>query len=349
MALSEFAVRGAKGRDRPCKLVDERGLYLLVTPKAQRYWRFNYRFEGKQKTLAFGVYPNIGLADARERRDAARRLVAKGYDPALEEQRLKAERLAACNNSFRNVATEWLAKLEKKGRAKKTMSKTRWLLDHVLPFIGDRSIDEIKATDVLAALRGMEADGKYESARRLRSDCSRVLCYGIATGRCERDVAAGLLGALRSDPTLDQASFVFGGSNSGPGVMVDDSQIVGFKGINMAKALRKMHEPMASMRWLQLDGSGHKASTLYWFDLDAGQTLHLIWIERNTLDMESGDRGSLSCRIFSANQILADLSGQGIISAKITNESGKSKRYILVARAPKGGRKYFVSLQYYID
>jgi integrase len=196
MALSEFAVRGAKGRDRPYKLVDERGLYLLITPKAQRYWRFNYRFEGKQKTLAFGVYPDIGLAYARERRDAARRLVAKGYDPALEEQRLKAERLAACNNSFHNVATEWLAKLEKEGRAKKTMSKTRWLLDHVFPFIGERPIDEIKATDVLAALRAMEAHGKYESARRLRSDCSRVFRYGIATGRCERDVAAGLLGAL---------------------------------------------------------------------------------------------------------------------------------------------------------
>ena len=196
MPLSEFAVRGAKGRERPYKMVDDRGLYLLVTPKAQRYWRFNYRFEGKQKTLAFGVYPDIGLADARHRRDAARKLVAHGLDPALEEKRLHAERQALLNNSFRIVANEWLLKIQKEGRAPKTMMKTRWLLDHAFPIIGDKPIHEIKAVEVLAALRTAEAHGKYESARRMRSECSRVFRYGIATGRCERDVAADLRGAL---------------------------------------------------------------------------------------------------------------------------------------------------------
>jgi integrase len=189
-------VRGAKGRERPYKLRDSRGLYLLVTPKLQRYWRFNYRFDGKQKSIAFGVYPEVGLADARALRDEARKQISKGLDPVAEEKRTKAEIEAAKNNSFQNVATEWLAKIEAEGRAGITLSKIQWLLGQAYPFLGDRPIHEIKATDVLAALRSVEAHGKHESARRMRSECSRVFRYGIATGRCERDVAADLRGAL---------------------------------------------------------------------------------------------------------------------------------------------------------
>lgn len=127
MALTAAAIKNAKGREKPYKLTDSDGLFLYVTPNGGRYWRMNYRYLGKQKTLAFGVYPDTGLADAREQRDAALKVLAKGDDPA---ERAKLDRLAAtipAANGFQAVADEWLVKVEREGRSAVAMKKLRWL------------------------------------------------------------------------------------------------------------------------------------------------------------------------------------------------------------------------------
>jgi hypothetical protein len=196
MALSAVAIRNAKARDKAYKLTDGDGLYLMVMPSGARYWRMNYRFLGKQKTLAFGVWPDTGLAEARERRDHARRLIAQGEDPA---ERVKLDRIAAtvaAANSFKAVADEWLVKMESEGRAPITMKKLRWLTGFINASIGTRPIASISAHELLVMLRKMESQGKYETAKRLRSTCSKIFRFAIATARADRDVAADLGGAL---------------------------------------------------------------------------------------------------------------------------------------------------------
>lgn len=196
MALTAAAIKNAKGRVKPYKLTDSDGLFLYVTPNGGRYWRMNYRHMTKQKTLAFGVYPDIGLADAREQRDAARKVLAKGDDPAEKIRLDKLAATVAASNSFKAVADEWLDKAEREGRSAVTMKKLRWLLAFINASIGKRPIASISAQELLTMLRKMESKGKYETAKRLRSTCSQIFRYAIATARAERDVAADLRGAL---------------------------------------------------------------------------------------------------------------------------------------------------------
>ena len=206
MALTFAAIKNAKGRAKPYKLTDSDGLFLYLTPSGGRYWRMNYRHLGKQKTLAFGVYPDTGLADAREQRDAARKVLAKGDEPA---EKIKLDKLAAtvaAANSFKAVADEWLVKVEREGRSAVTMTKLRWLLDFINASIGKRPITAITAQEVLTMLRKMEGKGKYEAAKRLRSTCSQIFRYAIATARAERDVAADLRGALIAPQPVHRAA-----------------------------------------------------------------------------------------------------------------------------------------------
>jgi integrase len=196
MALTALAIRNAQPRAKAYKLSDERSLYLLVMPNGSKYWRFSYRFLGKQRSLALGVWPEVSLAEAREKRDAARKLVADGTDPFVEKKRRKLRAQVDANVTFRAVGEEWFVKITREERADVTLRKVRWLLDMVYPFLGDRPLHEIEVQEVLAVLRKIEATGRYESARRMRSVISRVFRYGIATGRAKVDVARDLRGAI---------------------------------------------------------------------------------------------------------------------------------------------------------
>lgn len=183
MALTAVAIKAAKCRDKAYKLTDGEGLYLTVMPNGSRYWRMNYRHLGKQKTLSFGVWPEVGLADAREQRDAARRLMARGENAG---EKIKLDRIAAtvaAANSFQAVTAEWLEKMERENRSPATMKKLRWLTDFINEAIGKRPINSISPHELPAMLRKMEANGRYETAKRLRSTSSQIFRYAIATAR----------------------------------------------------------------------------------------------------------------------------------------------------------------------
>jgi integrase len=204
--LSDVRVRNAKPGARPIKLSDAGGLHLMVQPHGSKLWRLAYRFDGKQKTLALGVYPIVSLQDARQQRDEAKRLLGKGTDPSVQRQWDKQAR--AIGNTFRNVADEVLGKLEKEGRAPRTLKKVRWLLSFACNSIGERRVADITAPELLSVLRKVEARGRYETALRLRSTCGMVFRYAIATGRAERDPSADLRGALTSPKTNHRSAIV---------------------------------------------------------------------------------------------------------------------------------------------
>jgi integrase len=193
MPLKDVTLRNARASAKPRKLSDGGGLHILIQPTGSKLWRLAYRFAGKQKTLALGVYPVISLEEARRLRDEAKKLLARSVDPLVQR---KADKQAGKDSDFRAVAEEVIAKLEREERAQATLTKKRWLLDFAYPAFGDRPVTEITARDLLALLRKIEGRGLYETARRLRSTCGMVFRYAIATGRAERDPSVDLRGAL---------------------------------------------------------------------------------------------------------------------------------------------------------
>lgn len=196
--LTYIQINAAKPREKAWSLSDSQGLLLVIQPNGSKLWRFKYRFLDKQKTLHLGGWPQVSLADARVRRDEAKRKVAEGLDPALEKKRARIAAKYAAANTFEDVAKEWLVKCERDGLAPVTVDKIRWLLAKAYPIIGTIPIAQITPHEALAVLRKVEATGAFESARRMRSVLSRVFRYGVATVRCDKDVAADLRGAIAS-------------------------------------------------------------------------------------------------------------------------------------------------------
>lgn len=208
MALTDIALRKAKPSDKPIKLVDGRGLYLLVKPGGAKWWRWDYRrpVTAKRNTLSLGTYPDVGLALARERRDDARKLLADGIDPGETRKALKAagDQLAA--NSYEVVAREWLGKqLWVPGYISKV---TAWMENDVFPYIGSRPIGSLLAPEFLIVGRRVEERGAIESSHRILQTCSQVMRYAIATGRAERNPVPDLKGALARPPKKHFASIV---------------------------------------------------------------------------------------------------------------------------------------------
>lgn len=190
--LTELTVKSARPRAKAYKLFDQRGLYLLVAPTGGRLWRFKYRFDGREKLISLGTYPEIPLKLARDRRDTARRQVAEKVDPSALRLAGKLER----HNNLRQVAEEWLEQLRQTLHADTIARIQNRLEDWVYDAVGQRPVAEIKAADLLAVLRRIEARGRHETAHRTRADLSRLLRYAVATGRAERDVTVDLRGAL---------------------------------------------------------------------------------------------------------------------------------------------------------
>lgn len=196
--LRDLTVRNAKPADKPYRLFDGGGLYLEVAPNGGKLWRLKYRFAGKEKRLALGVYPTTGLKEARDKRDEAKKLLAAGVDPGVARKAEKASRNASAANSFEAVAREWLETVHRHkvsdGHAARTL--TRFEQD-VFPWLGALPVSEIAGPQLLMSMRRIEARGAVETAHRALQACSQVFRYAVATGRAERDPAPDLRGALK--------------------------------------------------------------------------------------------------------------------------------------------------------
>jgi integrase len=193
--LADTAIRNAKAKDKPYKLADEKGMFLLINPNGSKYFRLKYRFAGKEKTLALGVYPETGLKAARAKRDEAKKQIAEGRDPSIIR---KIKKAGSLENTFKAIAEEFLE-----------ANSARWSQAHhkhikecfdrdVYPWLGNRPLKDLSAVEVLTALRRITARGALETAARTKQFIGQAIRYGIATGRAERDVTQDLRGALPS-------------------------------------------------------------------------------------------------------------------------------------------------------
>lgn len=200
--LSAIAVSKAQPRSKPYKLYADKGLYLLVHPNGGKYWRLKYRFDGKEKTLALGVYPRVSLADARNSRDDARKELDNGIDPSVAKKQEVLTEKEKTQNSFETIAREWMIKhLTHRAPSHKETVIAR-LEKNVFPWIGTRPIRDIAASDLLQLAQRIENRGAAETARRTLGICGQVFRYAITTSRAERDPTGDLRGML---PKKDSA------------------------------------------------------------------------------------------------------------------------------------------------
>jgi hypothetical protein len=224
MPLTDAKVRNAKPAPKQFKLPDGRGLFLIVAPSGGKWWRLRYRFGGKEKMLSLGTYPDVSLSQAREKRNEARKQIAAGIDPSDHRKAKKASE-AQDEDTFETVSREFHAKFTPTWEAKHAETIIRRLERDVLPWIGNDPIAGITAPQVLSVLRRVEGRGALETAHRIRVICSQVFRYGIATGRCERDPAADLRGAL--PPTRKKTHGRYHRPAEGRGVATLDRRLSG--------------------------------------------------------------------------------------------------------------------------
>lgn len=196
MPLTDTQVRQLKPKDKPYKVADGGGLYIHVTPKGSKLWRCRYRFNGSEKLLSFGAYPEVSLARAREKRLDAKTLLADGIDPMEKAKADKAEKAALDENTFSRIAEELMDKLRKEGLAETTLGKKQWLIDFANADFGDFPIRELTAAKILPTLLKQQDKGNYETAKRLRSTVGQVCRYAVATARADADPTYSLRGAL---------------------------------------------------------------------------------------------------------------------------------------------------------
>ena len=195
MALTDIKVRTAKPTDKQYKLTDGNGMHLLVHPNGSRYWRLQYRFGGKQKMLALGVYPEVSLADARARRDEARKLLANSIDPGDKKKNDKVEQEEA--RTFEQLAIEWHA-TNKKWSEEHSRRVLKSLEDNLFPAIGKRNIAELKTRDLLAPIKAVEMSGRLEIASRLQQRTTAIMRYAVQSGLLDYNPAQEMAGAVAS-------------------------------------------------------------------------------------------------------------------------------------------------------
>lgn len=196
MSLTDVAVRTAKPAEKPQKLFDSGGLYIEIAPSGGKWWRFKYRFAGKEKRISLGTYPEVSLKEARERRDTSRKLLANGVDPSQNRKIQNAAKIKQSTDSFEHIAREWFSK-RAPGWAQSHADKIiQRLTKDIFPWLGARSISEITAPELLTVLRRIEERGALDTAHRALQNCGQIFRYAVVTGRAERDPSGDLRGAL---------------------------------------------------------------------------------------------------------------------------------------------------------
>ena len=205
--LSEVAIKKAKPKEKPFKLADGGGLYLEVMPNGSKYWRMKYRFGGKENRLAFGVYPLVSLASAREKTRLAKLELIEGNDPGEIKKQEKLNKRFVSLNTFSAVAAEYIKKKEIEGSARVTLDKLKWIVDQKLsPFIGNTPISDITSAKLLVPLRQIEIDGLHETANRAKRVAGQVMRYAVGLGLADRDPSQDLKDALIAAKTNHRAA-----------------------------------------------------------------------------------------------------------------------------------------------
>ena len=198
MHLTDKQCRAFKPKSKSYKKTDGNGLYMQVMPNGSKYWRMNYRFSGKSKTLAIGIYPETSLKAARAKREAAKAQLAEGFDPVQEKKKAKLRNQVSTENTFSAIAWEWFNR-RKDELSKNYASQLESIIKNDLdPYLGRFPINEIKPPELLVALRTIEERGATNIAHRARQCCGQIFRYAVACGKTERDIAADLKGALKT-------------------------------------------------------------------------------------------------------------------------------------------------------
>ena len=296
MALTDLAIKRALPGLKIIKLSDGGGLQLWITPDGAKRWRLAYRFAGAQKTLAIGVYPRVGLKDARDARVAAREALADGQDPSYVKKAAKAAKAEAGANSFAAIAQELLEKKRRDRKAAATLRKFEWFMSFALPSMGSRPIGEISAREVLSVLKQVEARGIHETARKLRTAIGDVFRYAIATARAENDPTTALRGALVTPTVTARAAIVAPKAFGGLLRAIEDYQ----GAIETRAALELL--ALTFVRPGEL-----RAAEWVEFDLDAA-----VWeIPAGRMKMRRAHRVPLAARAVAALKELRKSTGQG--------------------------------------
>lgn len=204
--LSDMVVKNAKPKDKTYKLADGRGMFLEIKPNGGKYWRLKFRYMGKEKLLALGVYPDVSLKEARDLAYEAKKKLDAGVDPCAERKQTKLIRIEQMEAHFRAVAEEWY-ELNKDSWSESTQKRNAWLLkNNLYPWLGDMPVADIKVPALLAALRKTEVKGTIETAHRAKQVAGQVFRYAVSTGRAERDITTDLRGALKSPKKTHMAT-----------------------------------------------------------------------------------------------------------------------------------------------
>ena len=254
--LTNAVISGSKSREKPFKLADGGGLHLLITPAGSRWWRLRFRVHGKEQMLSLGTFPEVSLKEARDRRDQARRDLAKGIDLSAKR---RTEKLAS-GDTFEAIAREWFERFSTNWAPGYSSKVIRRLELCVFPWIGSMPIAQIKAPELLACMRRVEARGKLGTAHRALQVCGRVFRYAVATGRAERDPSGDLRGALPPVKEKHHASFTDPNSLAGLLRAIDS-----YDGSNVVRSALRL-APMVFVRPGELRAAEWKE-----FDLDAAE------------------------------------------------------------------------------
>ena len=197
MRLKDVELRKLKARAKPYKVHDGDGMHLLVHPNGGMYWQLKYRFLGKPKTHSMGVYPEVSLKEARDKRTEARKLIRSGIDPSAERKRTKQLALAESESSLKTISTEWLDGRRKIWTSRHAAKVLRMLEDDIFPPLGARAIADVTPTELLTALRKIEGRDAFYTAHRTQQIVGQIFRYAVASGRAGRDITSDLRGALQ--------------------------------------------------------------------------------------------------------------------------------------------------------
>ncbi len=286
MPLQDATVRTAKPEAKPYKMSDERGLFVLVHPNGSKYWRMKYRIDGKEKLLALGVYPEVGLKEARERRDDARKILDNGGDPANVKKTQKAVRTERAENTFKAVALEWYEKqkpLWSEGHANKTLAM---LKNDTFKKLGDLPVAEITAPVILETLNTVQDRGALYTAGRVKESIGRVMRYAVATGRTHFDPVPALKGVLTAHVEKHMAS-VTDPKRLGEILRLWDTSTTGItvrSAMNLAPLVFVRIGELRRARWADIDFD--KAEWRYL--ISKTQTPHIVPLSKQALALIEG-------------------------------------------------------------